>query len=687
MAARHVVTSFAGYCSGRSELDPTVVSLAVRLKAERLRDPQPARWRLGDLETVLLELLPRHVTEGPEWLGRVVPTMRAFLQFARSEGLLHRGGAPWPVLQQELDAVERQFPDVVLTRAGWGPWRAEDDEGDEELWEGDEDEELWEDDDGDEPGDDDGDGGRARAEAQLDLLGFPPDPDVLPPTWLPPREGLAATVRNSPLIRDVNRLLTWLQPGRAVTGDGKPDGEVADLAREVGVDDGDGVPGAPCVTAGYADGVLTREWLLDLWDTAVAAGLVAVDGGRARPRRHDLLDAGDDEILGVWATALRVMAAEETVRDVGGPSALLELCLQRMTRVLLFAAYDGEQTTVLDVTAEMVEGWPASLPAQGAEVVTSVVLARLDWVVRQLCRLGAVQSTGPGMPVELSPLGRFGVRELAMRRGVAAPVLAETSLGVARLAALADLAGLDGAGYIAAEPDLPWHLRREVIDAWAAARGTDVATAELIELARTSDAVTRVPVLTLAGYLLGSGDDTGVAQLVAAVGDEPVLGPVARAFAGEERVSQRASARLRELAAPALTAGMSPAAEDAALAAWATEQRRRPLVDRPDELAVLEDVLEDVAAGCGWVHACLTPADQAVMTVETLLQARLLYGDVDGPDVPGALWALVDEALVARVAGCGHPDAGIALEIIGTVHPSHGVRRAAATTVVRAEPR
>ena len=55
-------------------IEPDVVGTLVDLKANYLDDPQPTRWRSGDLGELLLEWVPRKVSADDEWYASAVPT-------------------------------------------------------------------------------------------------------------------------------------------------------------------------------------------------------------------------------------------------------------------------------------------------------------------------------------------------------------------------------------------------------------------------------------------------------------------------------------------------------------------------------------------------------------------------------------------------------------------------------------
>jgi hypothetical protein len=113
MAGPRLVESFSSWARKHPDLEPDVVPTIVDLKAKRLGDGQPGRWRNGDLTSLLLEILPRTVVADEQWYVAVVPTMRAFLTYADRNSQLHRASSRLDDLLAELDAVAPAFDDAM----------------------------------------------------------------------------------------------------------------------------------------------------------------------------------------------------------------------------------------------------------------------------------------------------------------------------------------------------------------------------------------------------------------------------------------------------------------------------------------------------------------------------------------------------------------------------------------------
>jgi hypothetical protein len=115
-----LVERFTQWAQGRDGIEPDVVETLTEFKRDFLGDAQAGRWRAGDLTAVLLDLVPAKVSADDAWYDSVVPTMQAFIRFAHSEGLLHRGSAPSSALLDELTDIEGDFADAVRDPSRFG---------------------------------------------------------------------------------------------------------------------------------------------------------------------------------------------------------------------------------------------------------------------------------------------------------------------------------------------------------------------------------------------------------------------------------------------------------------------------------------------------------------------------------------------------------------------------------------
>jgi hypothetical protein len=78
-----------------------------------LDQPDPTRWKSGDLNALLLELA---VTRLTDWCGLAdngVPVMRAFLRFLDETGRLHPASATPRALRKELDRLAAKYPAAI----------------------------------------------------------------------------------------------------------------------------------------------------------------------------------------------------------------------------------------------------------------------------------------------------------------------------------------------------------------------------------------------------------------------------------------------------------------------------------------------------------------------------------------------------------------------------------------------
>ncbi|HLI36570.1 MAG TPA: hypothetical protein VKV80_04420 [Streptosporangiaceae bacterium] len=278
-------------------------------------------------------------------------------------------------------------------------------------------------------------------------------PGRLPPVRLASRNELAAAARVVPLLRSARDLAAWAggcAPGRA-SGEG-----------------GELTPAAAAAAGAALD--LPPEEVRTAWAIATSTGMVPP--GDREPRRGgtDVLDAGDEEILGLWAAALRAVLASghldglaTALYTAGGPVGI----------DALFEAYAASAGALPpgDAGGAGAVGGRASAGggADGAAAALSQALETLADL--GVVEMGADEETA-GLTVSLSPLGVWGMQDRLRERGWQVPVLGSSAAGdaAAVLAVLADYNADDG---------------EQEIAAWLARRSPQQAAAELIEAAST----------------------------------------------------------------------------------------------------------------------------------------------------------------------------------------------------------
>src|SRR3954468_17471271 len=430
--ARGVVDAFADWARKRPGIEPDVVTTLVDLKANYLDDPQPTRWRSGDLGELLLDLVPRKVSADDEWYASVVPTTRAFLTRLHSNGQLHRASAPLSSLLAELDDVAAEFLDAVHDSSRFG--MAKSVLGAVGLG------------DGDLPGPGELEEAMARFNAlpfeqwEAGLAGYLPDeeddqdddedddgqgelPAELPAVRLAPVHELAAAARASITMRALEQLDQWLDAGRAVTATGALTlKEARSLLEALGWDDAD------------RDNRAVRSAhdiprLRDLWLLAREAGVVDVQrtrayAGPARPALQALKEVSaqaDEQVLGLWQVAFEALL--RIVPDVGWFGFDEDDVAEAVVHGVV-AAYEADDHTVAELLEELLGDALAEEDHEIRRLARSFVRRHLLDAVTRLADLGAATPvTEDDDVVSLTPLGVHGLRTYVLERGGRAPVV------------------------------------------------------------------------------------------------------------------------------------------------------------------------------------------------------------------------------------------------------------------------
>lgn len=255
------------------------------------------------------------------------------------------------------------------------------------------------------------------------------------PVSLPPAQELAHAALRTALLRDALGLAQWCAPSTPVTPHGIPArADVREAVERLGL--------WPRTLAHSADH--RAAWLervaaggdvVDFvvpWEAAVGLGLVVLDGGHARPR-PDLRERAraPEHVLDWWVRVFE-NTFEYAQGDRGSGSApepgtsgpeLLPNVLR-----FLYEAPDGCRAPLATLVREV-------LPAPGAvgalpEHLRPQAGDLLLHALRQLATTGAVLLPAPvdaddGPVVELTALGRYGVRRLLQEVGVPAPLIGD----------------------------------------------------------------------------------------------------------------------------------------------------------------------------------------------------------------------------------------------------------------------
>lgn len=239
-------------------------------------------------------------------------------------------------------------------------------------------------------------------EDMVEALGLP---ERMPPLWLPSIAELAATARESALLRRVGELVAWVGERRQVTDEGdltEPD--AAEAAERLGI---------------------TPAELLLSWEVALAADLVVVSEDDTADANPDLWPTDDDiEDLGTWAVAFTQVlqsliidaeVADEHDLEFDTAGALvLPLFLSRSLGVpvaeLQEIARDVETEELDEENAQAV--WDRWVAENGDPVTT--LLARL-------AEHGAVEVDEE--VARLTPLGMLIMRDELVEGGIEIPLL------------------------------------------------------------------------------------------------------------------------------------------------------------------------------------------------------------------------------------------------------------------------
>lgn len=259
-----------------------MVELLLDLKVNYL-DPDPFAWPRGEIEQLLLSVVPRRVIDGDPCDGSTAASLGAYLEFLYDTKRFGGESAPYHTLLLELAAAAEEYPDL-MGRPVAGPMidSVRDTGVLREL-------EL---DDGDfeDPGDED-DLDEVNAEIVSQIIGGAAE---LPLVRLASDTDLAADARAAPIFESLRALVKAIGPGRKVTKT-----EVLTLADARAVIAEIGLCDIPDFKSARDVDELDR-----LWTIALEAQLLELRGQRVVPGMlADSLDGLEDvELVEVWQT-------------------------------------------------------------------------------------------------------------------------------------------------------------------------------------------------------------------------------------------------------------------------------------------------------------------------------------------------------------------------------------------------
>ena len=302
-------------------------------------------------------------------------------------------------------------------------------------------------------------------------------PDALPPIRLMPLPELAARARTAPVTRALALIADWVgKDGREVDEDG-------DLTSE-----------------GLAEAVMTlgicEEDLNFLWEYALGVEWLVFDGDdedRVVPgETADDWASGDDErVFAAWAATFAAVLAEtlalygpelddgydedeEPEFDFGGQGMALA--------ILLFLA--RREGLAVDEFAEVLwENAAGGHDEDDEDAHEEIAEARAEWESEHGDAAGLLLDklketlavTEEDELIRLTPLALAALHEQLVEAGVEIPLLPQTAAELSGSELLEMAGGVTDAEF------------ESEVDGWTAARGTDAAARELLELAAESE--------------------------------------------------------------------------------------------------------------------------------------------------------------------------------------------------------
>jgi hypothetical protein len=316
-----------------------------------------------------------------------------------------------------------------------------------------------------------------------DALGLP---DALPPIRLLTLPELAAQARTAPVARQLAALAEW------VGKDGREVDEVGDLTAD----------GVAAATAALG---VDAEDLAFLWECALGVEWLVFDNDdedRVIPgdTADDWASGTDEAVLGAWALTLSAVLGETLefygpdVDDEDEDSDELDFDFagQGMAMAILLFLARREGLTVEEFAEVLWENAAGGHDEDDEEAHEEIAEARAEWeeaygdaarlLLDKLKDTLAVTETGE--LVRLTPLALAALHEQLVEAGVEIPLLPQTAAELSGTELLAMAAGVTDAEF------------ETEVDGWTAARGTDAAARELLELAATAEPGERMLAVT-----------------------------------------------------------------------------------------------------------------------------------------------------------------------------------------------
>lgn len=301
-------------------------------------------------------------------------------------------------------------------------------------------------------------------------------PDALPPIRLLPLQELAARARTAPIAGQLAALAEWVgKDGREIdeVGDLTPDG-LAEAIAALGVDATDFT-----FLWEYALGV---EWLVFDPD----------DDDRVMPGEtaEDWTSGDDDRVFAAWSGTMAAVLSETL--DLYGPDLEadedpdeleFDFAGQGMAIAVLLFLARREGLTLEEFAEVLWENAAGGHDEDDEEAHGEIAEARAEWeseygdaarlLLDKLTATLAITETDE--LIRLTPLALAALHEQLVEAGVEIPLLPQTAAELSGDELLAMAGGVTDAEFEAE------------VDGWTAARGTDAAARELLELAATAE--------------------------------------------------------------------------------------------------------------------------------------------------------------------------------------------------------
>jgi hypothetical protein len=426
-------------------------------REDYLDQPDPTRWRSGDVHRLLMDHLVPRQTDGWALAEHAVDTIREFLQFLDDSERLHPGSTRVATLVKELDRAANGFGEAMadssryrMAKRVWTAMRADGLSFDSDPAEVDRWAERFSALDA-----------RGRRQVLGDLMdqdpgyatghllinggqvvvlrpGAPPDkslvwPDEEPcerscctgagrvPAALPVDAELAASVAGSEMLRRLAMLAEW------VGAQGRPVDRRGELLRKDIV--------AATVAIGVPDlgarNLRDVPALATLWDLALELDVISlrrtrVIQGDALPVVHAALrgDGAPEPALDMWDEIFgelvhpgsdAVAPEQQRLRDWAQPWT------PRLLGRLCTEYPDGEFADVKSLVGEVISERSEAIPPGDTEMFTAFVLALLLRSLSVLAEHGAVEVDAPSLPDELPTDAAAAAMAVGMALWVVSP--------------------------------------------------------------------------------------------------------------------------------------------------------------------------------------------------------------------------------------------------------------------------